>query len=138
MSNLILNDNIIGGSSNDSSDILYTPNDNRVETNVQDELDRINTNLSGLLALSGKILDVRYGGISQTSTSTTVTFDEPFEDSNYIVLLTAINSNASLAFTSYVTSKTATGFSYKQRYQGTSGGAWTDYQGGVSYVAIHL
>ena len=42
MSNLILNDNIIGGSSNDSSDILYTPNDNRVETNVQAELDRIN------------------------------------------------------------------------------------------------
>lgn len=46
MSNLILNDNVIGGSSNDSSDILYTPNDNRTETNVQDELDRINTNLS--------------------------------------------------------------------------------------------
>jgi hypothetical protein len=46
MSNLILNDNVIGGSSNDSSDILYTPNDNRAETNVQDELDRINTGMS--------------------------------------------------------------------------------------------
>jgi hypothetical protein len=45
MSNLILNDNVIGGSSNDSSDILYTPNDNRAETNVQDELDKINTEL---------------------------------------------------------------------------------------------
>jgi hypothetical protein len=46
MSNLILNDNVIGGSSNDSSDILYTPNDNRPETNVQDELDRINRQLA--------------------------------------------------------------------------------------------
>lgn len=50
MSNLILNDNVIGGSSNDSSDILYTPNDNRAETNVQDELDRINTDLSDTLS----------------------------------------------------------------------------------------
>jgi len=48
MSNLILNDNVIGGSSNDSSDILYTPNDNRVETNVQAELDKINTDLAGI------------------------------------------------------------------------------------------
>ena len=38
MSNLILNNNVIGGSSNDSSDILYTPNDNRAERFVQDLL----------------------------------------------------------------------------------------------------
>ena len=82
---------------------------------------------------------IRFGSVSQAQTSaTTITFDEPFEDSNYIVLLTATNSNTSVAFTSYVTSKTATGFSYRQRYQATSGGSWVDYQGGVYWVAIHL
>lgn len=104
-------------------------------------LDVGNDCVDGVNTLNTHLFDrskIRFGSISQTSTSTTATFDEPFEDTNYIVLLTAANSNTALVFSSYVTGKTATGFDYRQRYQATSGGAWTDYQGSVSYVAIHL
>ena len=44
MSRMMRNDVVIGGSSNDSAQITYSPS-GRADTNVSDELDRLNANL---------------------------------------------------------------------------------------------
>ena len=45
MSRMMRNDVVIGGSSNDSAQITYEPS-GRAQTNVSDELDRLNSNLT--------------------------------------------------------------------------------------------
>jgi len=106
MSNLILNDNIIGGSSNDSSDILYTPNDNRAETNVQDELDKINTNLSDL-----GISEIEFGTSGVNASAQTITFSNTHTSTPDTVVVTAYDGT----YNRYpiVTAKSSTSFNVK-------------------------
>ena len=69
---------------NDPSDILYTPNDNRTETNVQDELDRINTELSDKVDTDN--IAVRLINISSTGTYYNADLPEGWDVNDLIII----------------------------------------------------
>ena len=92
-------------------------------------------------ALLGKLdsSKIKYG-ISSNAVDTTgsITFDTAFADTNYIVFICPINSNAGIAWSSSVISKTASGFVFETKYQTTNSTTWISYYRGIGWLAVHL
>lgn len=74
-------------------------------------------------------------GVTSDQSGQSVTFDTPFPDANYNVLLTVYNSNAALLWSCAVTSKTSTGFTFRTAYS-FDGVTWIDYFKDIQWVAI--
>lgn len=122
---------------------IFTDDDdyvgNIVDAVTDGEMSAVTSNaVFDALALKFDATKLQYG-ITDGSAATTdgnVSFQSPFTDANYIVFLCPFNSNANIAWSTSVISKTASGFVFESKYFANN--VWTSYYRAIFWIAIHL
>ena len=104
-------------------------------TNIATNSEAI-TELNNALEAKFDSAKIKYG-TTGTSTTGEVIFAEPFDNANYVVLLTPANSNSELTFVYNVTTKTASGFKFNSKYT-KDFSTFTTHNAGIAWLALHL